>query len=720
MYFKHFALLQTIVVFINLFGICFGEENSYLKYVEESPDFIMVEQDTNMLTKNWNTWIYMPWRYKWTIGTGDAGGRFCKEYGINGGFTDHGNPDTLEWLEKWNLKFYNDHTAAKGFLHLRGANTKNNFKKYQRNPRIVRQDREGKKSVDDKLMEKLKEIISMNVGKLKSSPMRIAYALDDEISWGAFVIPLPWRINEDDVTYEKWLKSYYGKENAPKPKYITPDATRKQLNRSLKYLDFSPLMDRITYNDSVWNNFLGDLVTHANTIDPETPCGFVGGQSPGMWGGYDYAKIMRKIQYIEAYDLGSSQEIIRSFNPNNSIPIVTTHFTMARPDAATDICWSWYYFAHGNRGIIGWVQRWFDGKEPKQWIKSYSATLKELGNVHGQKLVGAKWVHDKVAIYYSQASIQVSWILDSQSHGRTWVNRGSDYRLGTSHNVRKAWEYILSDSGLQYNFIAYNDVVVNGVPTEYKVLILPSVYALSDIEAKRIREFCENGGTIIADFCCGIFDHHGKGRSKGALDDLFGVTHTGNEKASDFFGDKYWVESDQDTQFFFKKYRDLLNSINCKMRDGYAIAEKNLGDVTVKEIGNGRAVYLNLSPQRYLQFREEETSDQAIRDIFLKEVYTAGVQPWVNITVNDKRPENIEATYWKKDGRIMVFIFLNSSKYVDPDKELRDQTIKINVKLPTNVKKIKNERKDQVIYDGPEFSFDFNPLEAIFFSFDSK
>ncbi len=156
------------------------------------------------------------------------------------------------------------------------------------------------------------------------------------------------------------------------------------------------------------------------------------------------------------------------------------------------------------------------------------------------------------------------------------------------------------------------------------------------------------------------------------------------------------------------------------MRDGYAIAEKNLGDVTVKEIGNGRAVYLNLSPQRYLQFREEETSDQAIRDIFLKEVYTAGVQPWVNITVNDKRPENIEATYWKKDGRIMVFIFLNSSKYVDPDKELRDQTIKINVKLPTNVKKIKNERKDQVIYDGPEFSFDFNPLEAIFFSFDSK
>ena len=28
----------------------------------------------------WDTWLYMPWRYQWSIGTGDAGGQFCREF----------------------------------------------------------------------------------------------------------------------------------------------------------------------------------------------------------------------------------------------------------------------------------------------------------------------------------------------------------------------------------------------------------------------------------------------------------------------------------------------------------------------------------------------------------------------------------------------------------------------------------------------------------------
>ena len=59
---------------------------------------------------------------------------------------------------------------------------------------------------------------------------------------------------------------------------------------------------------------------------PETPCGFVGGQAPNIWGGYDYAKLAKAIQFIEAYDLGSAQEILRSFNPGNAWAQVTTHF----------------------------------------------------------------------------------------------------------------------------------------------------------------------------------------------------------------------------------------------------------------------------------------------------------------------------------------------------------------------------------------------------------
>lgn len=168
-------------------------------------------------------------------------------------------------------------------------------------------------------MEKLEAIVTRNVNNLKQSPMRVAYVLDDEISWGTFVTPLPWRVNADDAEYARWLKDYYG-ESAPQPQYVTPDHALAQLGKPLGQVDFSPLLDRLTYNDSVWANFLGRLVECANRGDPQTPCGFVGGQCPNIWGGYDYAKLMQKVQFIEAYNIGSSQAIVRSFSPQNAVP----------------------------------------------------------------------------------------------------------------------------------------------------------------------------------------------------------------------------------------------------------------------------------------------------------------------------------------------------------------------------------------------------------------
>ena len=241
---------------------------------------------------------------------------------------------------------------------------------------------------------------------------------------------------------------------------------------------------------------------------------------------------------------------------------------------ANDIWQSWYYFAHGNRGMIGWVEGWFDGDQPEPWLAQYRPTLKELGRVQGPKMVGARWVHDGVAVYYSHPSIQVSWCLDIQPHGKTWVNRGSDERLGTSHNVRRAWEYLLTDSGIQYDFLSYDRAVLQGVPEQYKVLILPACYALSDIEARRIREFCRRGGTVIADFAAGLFDQHGKGRTRGALDDLFGVRHDGSETSKDFFSGKLWVETDQDAGFSYRRYAQLLATLKCPLHRGFAVAER--------------------------------------------------------------------------------------------------------------------------------------------------
>jgi len=79
-------------------------------------------------------------------------------------------------------------------------------------------------------------------------------------------------------------------------------------------------------------------------------------------------------------------------------------------------------------------------------------------------MTGAEWMHDGVAIYYNHASIQLGWILDAQAHGKTWINRNGDSALGASHLGRNAWENMLRDEGLQYNYVSYADVIQNGIP----------------------------------------------------------------------------------------------------------------------------------------------------------------------------------------------------------------------------------------------------------------
>ena len=327
-----------------------GAEDPYLAYVRNAPEFKPVRQDPGGWNAHWNTWVYMPWRYQWTIGTGDEGGQFCKDYGFNGGFIDHGDTGVLPWLEKWDLKFYCDHLCGKGAVKVREKSNK--FKDEMLDARSIRRGGDGQQPLNEEMVDRLKKLMDRRIPGMKNSPVRVAYALDDEVSWGSFLKPIAWRVNDDDKAYETWLATYYGGK-APPAQYVTPEFTKAQLDRPLKDLDFSPLLDRITYNDSVWANFIGRLVDYSNSLDPDTPCGFVGSQSPNLWGGFDYAKLSKKIQFIEAY-MGTAQSIIRSFNP--AIPQVTTHFHKDQLGTANDIWQTWWCFAHGNRGMIGWVQ----------------------------------------------------------------------------------------------------------------------------------------------------------------------------------------------------------------------------------------------------------------------------------------------------------------------------------------------------------------------------
>ncbi|MFB3892738.1 MAG: beta-galactosidase trimerization domain-containing protein [Phycisphaerae bacterium] len=719
-----------------------AQEDAYEKYVKTSKDFQAVKQDKAWCLKAFPSWTYMPWTFQWTIGYTDESGKWSLDNGYNGAFIDWGNigdgkskTGKLDWINKFKLRFYMDHTAAKRYLHLWDGN------EMKPNANQVHSGGVRSKPVNAAMADTLKDFIRKHVEAVKSAPFRAAYALDDEISWGHFVHPCMWCVTDDREAYAKWLAEIYGPSAPKRSGWITyNDIWPKLKTWSVADFDASQLMDQWTFNDSYWNNFIGGLVEYANSIDPDTPCGFVGGQAPNAFGGYDYAKIMKKVQFIEAYNLGSSQAIIRSFNPRGAIPAVTTHFHKNVDD---DIWQTWYYLAHGNRGFIGWVEGWFDGQTPKPWHARVAPHYREAGSKIGPLLSGAEWVHDGVAIYYSHASIQLGWILDAEAHGKTWINRNGDEKLGASHLVRHAWENMLRDEGIQYNFISYADVVRDGVPKEYKVLILPAVLCLSDAEARRIKEFVQRGGTLIADYMPGLWDQHGKGRpGGGALDDVFGVRHDPKMKAADLFGGRLWCEVDQDVNFSYKSYEQFLTNKSTCQKDASGfnkavlmkgmpvnhinMAARQMGDSAKNAPaggpGPGTAVLMNLSPQWYNAYRVQGFDAAKKREVFMKHIRDAGVRPWVSITSAGQREFGHEITYWQKDGRTYVFIVYNpelsgSQTGGGNSAGLKTETIKITLEFAAPVKGARDERTGKDLGDRKAYDLNWTMNEAVVLSF---
>ncbi len=701
-------------------GTLAAAENSadpYEHYIKTSKDFKRVKQDKEWCYKAWPGWIYMPWYAQWTIGQTDAGGKFSQDSGYNGAFTDHGNAGYLDWINKYKLRFYNDHTAAKGYLHIRPKSLKKG---------VWAQVKNRTPLLDDALKTKLKGIIKKNINKLKSSPYRSAYSLDDEISWGAFVKPCMWKITGDGV-YRNWLKEVYGKDHAPANKgWVSYDSVREKLgNWTLAQFDCHQFMDQLTFNDSHWANYLGELVEYGNSVDPDIPVGYVGSQSPNAFGGFDYAKIMRKIQFIEAYGLADTQSVVRSFNSGNAIPTVSTHFHKTTKDT---IWQTWYSLAHGNRGHIGWVAKWFDGKTPKPWHKVLAPHYKEAGQKIGPLMAKAEWKHDNVAIYYNHASIQMSWILDAASHGKTWPNRNGDGARGTSHLVRRAWRKMLQDEGLQFTFINYVDVIQKGVPSEYNVLILPAVYCLSDAEARQIKAFCQNGGTVIGDFMTGVFDQHGKGRKGGgALDEMFGIKQDMSLRQNDVFTKGVWVEVNQDTNWGTAgKYQQFLTNKNTSTKDasGFNKAVAKMKTDHVQKHGKGAAVFMNLSPQWYLAYRQAADFEACKkREVFMKHVKSADVKRWVALEGAGEKEFGYEISYWQKGNRTILFLCTNPESVVGSlgggnSVGLKTAKFDVTLKFSQAVKKVKNERTGKDLGSGSAFKASWVQNEAVVLSFE--
>jgi hypothetical protein len=217
---------------------------------------------------------------------------------------------------------------------------------------------------------------------------------------------------------------------------------------------------------------------------------------------------------MEAYDIGGTNEILRSFW-DQSRPRVQTFFSSkdARRDAVVPLVLP----VHGNRAVICWPDGWFADGKAAPYIEANAATFKE---VQGPGLARHRGRHvrprpDRGVLFAP---------LDP---GHVGARRGdppghvaASELVDGEHDVDEQPDAagLAEDAG---GSRAPVEVRPPGPPARRRApeaglqgAAPEPTLCLSDAEASAIQAFAAAGGTVIADHLCGIFDEHGKARPK--------------------------------------------------------------------------------------------------------------------------------------------------------------------------------------------------------------
>ena len=364
----------------------------------------------------------------------------------------------------------------------------------------------------------------------KHSPYRpIFYDLGDES--GIADLAAFWDFDFSDQSLagmRVWLQQRYGTLAALNHQWgtqlsswdlVTPETTAEAMKRTDG--NFSSWADHKEWMDISYARALRMGADAVHSVDPKAYVGIAGAQMPG-WGGYDYARLTRAVNFFEPYDIGNNIEIIRSLAPGT--PVVTTAFARGPWEKHR----VWYELLHGNRGLIIWddkhefVNR--DGTPGPRGIEA-GPYYNEIRGGIGALLINSRRAADPIAIHYSQASFRTDWMLRNRPKGDAWASRTSSSERMDSDFLRLRESYcrLVEDLGLQYRFVSYSQLEKGELSRGgYRVLILPDSLALSAAEAAAVRDFLRSGGTAITSGEPGEFDEHSRRLAAPQLSDVSG------------------------------------------------------------------------------------------------------------------------------------------------------------------------------------------------------
>jgi len=564
-----------------------------------------------------------------------------RELGVTALNCEYGIPSP--WVKASGLPFYVGHASGKSFLYMGERNWKAVFDPWYKTRKpslLVRRPCLSDPGAFGRARERLVKTLSLLPGGRV-----LALSLDDEISATRLIDPVDFcRGPHCLAAFRAWLRKRYGSleslssswgRNLVSWEDVFPpltDRVRKASDGNPYPGNLARWNDHLAFRDHVLADRVGRLLAVERKLAPGLPGGFLGGQAPAAWGGYDWSLLAPPVRFVEAYDIGGARDVVESFvSPETKR--VETLFLGKDPDLVKARFYS--MLAHGLSGTILWSSRKFlDSKgRPTRSASALAPALKRAAGPLGPALAGSRLAPGpwRVGILESQPSVRLHWWRDSLADGKTWPKRFSSFEAShsTSMATRVSWIRLVEDLGFQPRFFTERDLergaLARGLGSP-GLLVLPRTVALGAEACRAIRSFVEQGGVLVADGETALYDPELHRRKKGALDDLFGIRRPSDPST--------WVPSDRNGRALASSFSPEGLPI---LQRGLVPMEGTSFKVTAgmnwafsTRRGQGRALYWNLSLCPYAALREKAGPERGVRlarRLLAEAARAAGVRP---------------------------------------------------------------------------------------------
>lgn len=295
----------------------------------------------------------------------------------------------------------------------------------------------------------------------------------------------------------------------------------------------------------------------------------------------------------------------------------------------------------------------------------------------------------RVGMVYSEQT-------DSKYGGKSWQEGNRDHALGMYH--------ALVEDHMAFDMV--NDKLLDAEHLKpYKLLILPNIAALSDMQCKQLKKFVEGGGSLVATFETSLYDETGKQRTNFGLADIFGVSYN-NDVEGPMKNSYLRLKSDPVTKQFHpvvKGLEDAYKIINTvyrvkvtpkttfpspvtlipsypdlPMEDVYArVPDTDIKELYLRDIGKGRIAYFPGDIDR--SFWQIMSTDHSL---LLRNTirWALNEEPIVGV----QTPGVVDVAVWRQKSSMTVHLvnLTNPMMMKGPFRELFPVDAQVRIKVP--------------------------------------